>query len=63
MNMNKTQKTTATVEQAEDVSFWSAWRRLKREMGISTQEAMSLAQDRYPSLYSKFLDACRRQKR
>ncbi|MBA3965936.1 MAG: hypothetical protein H0X47_09190 [Nitrospirales bacterium] len=61
--MNKIQKSTTTVEQAEDVSFWSAWRRLKREKGISTQAAMILAQDRYPQLYSKFLSACERQKR
>ncbi len=62
-DMNRNATSTATIHKSEPQTFWSAWQRIKKEKRCSTQAAMSLAQDEYPELYSKFLNACKRQKR
>lgn len=44
-------------------SYEDAWRAIKGAEQCSTQQAMSLAQDRFPKLYDAFLRACPRQRK
>lgn len=41
-------------------TYQEAWETIRRVEGVSTQHAMSLAQDRYPELFQRFLETCPR---
>lgn len=44
-------------------TYEEAWRGIQSAEKCSTQQAMGKAQDRYPKLYSQFLDNCPRKKK